>query len=70
LIKKVSASNILIFANSKNLLRKTADFLTKEGYKVATCYSDAQDPKRPEINESNINDFLKGSYRILTTTNL
>jgi len=70
ILKGVSASNILIFANSKVLLQKVYKHLDNQGYKIATVYSDMNEKNRAETNSSNIDEFLQGKYRILATTNL
>lgn len=70
ILKGVSASNILIFANSKVLLQKVYKHLDNQGYKIATVYSDMNEANRAETNSNNIDEFLQGKYRILATTNL
>jgi ATP-dependent RNA helicase DDX19/DBP5 len=71
LLKKVSATNILIFANSKVLLNKLHEHLEGQSYKVASVMSSSVDKaEQAERNQANITGFLQGKFRILIATNL
>jgi ATP-dependent RNA helicase DDX19/DBP5 len=72
LVNKVVANNILIFCNAKNTLHEIMYFFAQNKHKVCTVVSNEMDNRAQEanINQDNIERFMKGEYRILLTTNL
>jgi superfamily II DNA/RNA helicase len=72
ILEKVSASNILIFGNSRTTVHDIQNYLSQRGNKVITVSSNTMDDrqKEAEINQYSIEQFMKGEYRILIATGL
>ena len=72
ILEKVSASNILIFANSRAAVHDIQHHLTTRKNKVITVSSNTMDDrqKEAEINQYSIEQFMKGEFRILIATGL
>lgn len=72
ILQKIEAQNILIFTNSKSVLKKVQECLVAENHKVASVQSNSMENRvlEAEINQQSIEDFMAGKYKVLITTNL
>lgn len=71
-LDRLKANNILIFTNSRKLMQEVMHHLAHNGHRAVTVSSNVMEDRAQEarINQSAMDMFMQGIYRILITTNL